>query len=852
VRAPGSVAERVYGLLLWLYPPSFRREYGAEMRAAFRDWKATRQDTGEAGRRKNAGQARGAVGFWIQVVADLLRSVPRAWWEALRERGCSTEPHAPPYTAAALAGLAVYTLYWVTLAPTIAFWDSGEYVTVAHTLGIPHPPGNPLFVLLAKGWETLLAPFGLSVAVRVNLFSAALSAAAHGLWFLVADRSLAGWTDDRRLRLIAASAAVLVSATAFTVWSQSNVNEKVYTVSLFTTALAVWLALRWRDRGMGDTRLLALAFLLALTATNHLMGILVAPALLVFVLWVDPRPILRPRFWARAVPLAALAMAVLFFLPIRAAQQPLVNQGAPECETAIGAAAAVYTWGAVGCDALSAVLRREQYPERRILADPTDLSLPRAPGLVAAQFLNWFQYFDWQWARSVKGHDPLLGGARPLVTLLFLVLGLIGARAHWRGDRKGAGLMAVLFLTFSAGLVIYLNFRYGYTIAWDRFPAVDMHEVRERDYFFLLGFSVWGLWAGMGVVAAWRDAARWLNERRPLPGLPPRFLAAPILCLALIPLALNWGWASRAGDYTARDWAYNVLMSVEPYGVLVTNGDNDSFPLWYLQKVERIREDVTIVLSPYLNLAWYAGQIRDLTRPCPPGVDPAHHPDRIVCQRPFQPDLLPAPLRRLGWAHGVKPPQDSILELTDDQIAQIARGFVVTSRPVTLAAGELRTTIPAGTPLSPADSFAAAIIQSTHGQRPIHFMPGSSHIRTLNLVGHTVRHGLTWRIDPVGPAGGRIVPLPDPGMVSALGAAVDVPATDTLLHDVFIRRGRILKGRPWVDHATTSIPYQYVSAHYASAQAHMVVGNEAEAHRHVRRGMWWQGVVGAGVVEPGV
>jgi hypothetical protein len=758
----------------------------------------------------------------------------------------------------------VFALYLVTLAPSIAFWDSGEYTTVAHILGIPHPPGNPLFVLLARGWETLLSPLGLPVAVRVNLFSAALSAAAHAFWFLVIDRLLAGWSGSpdirgpRRVdvRRLAAGAAVLVSATAFTVWSQSNVNEKVYTVSLLTTALAVWLALRWRDR-RSDRRLLAIVFLLALTATNHLMGVLVVPALLVFVLAVDRRPLLRGRFWIRAVPLAALALSVQLFLPLRAAQRPLVNEGAPACDSVAGAAASVYTWGATGCEALSAVLRREQYPERGILEDPNDPSLPRTPALVAAQLLNWLQYFDWQWARSVDGHTPLLGGARPLISLLFVLLGLLGARTLWRSDRSGAVLLALLFATLSVGLVVYLNFRYGYTVARDRFPDLGMHEVRERDYFFLIGFSVWGLLAGTGVVAAWRaatglvvrmagdgPAARLIGAFR-RPG-PAALLVAPVLGLALLPLALNWGWATRADDLAARDWAYNVLMSVEPYGVLVTNGDNDSFPLWYLQKVEGVREDVTIVLSPYLNTGWYAEQIRDLTRPCPPEVEPSDRPGRIVCQRPFRSDRLPAPLRRLGWADAPEP-RDSILPLSDGDIARIAAGWTVTSRPVTLRAGRLRTTIPAGTPLSPADSFAAVILQTTLGDRPIHFMPGSSHLQTLGLAGHTVRHGLTWRIDDTAPDGRRVLPVPDADATPMLGAAIDLAATDTLLHDVFLRRGRLLDpDAPWVDHATTSIPLQYVYAHVAAARAHALRGDDEAVQRHLRKGEAWQAVITPG------
>src|SRR5690606_28367907 len=135
-----------------------------------------------------------------------------------------------PYLGALIAGLATFALYAITLAPTTAFWDTSEYIATAHILGIPHPPGNPAFVLLARAWELLLAPTGLSVAVRINLFSALMSALAHGFWFLLAHRILAAFSDSRTFRLAGAAAAVAVSATAFTVWNQSNVNEKVYTV----------------------------------------------------------------------------------------------------------------------------------------------------------------------------------------------------------------------------------------------------------------------------------------------------------------------------------------------------------------------------------------------------------------------------------------------------------------------------------------------------------------------------------------------------------------------------------------------------------------------------------------------
>src|SRR5690606_3802862 len=125
--------------------------------------------------------------------------------------------YRPPYLAAGFATLAVLALYSVTLARTTQFWDASEYIATAHILGIPHPPGNPLFVVLARAWELLLAPTGLSVAVRINLFSATMSALAHGFWFLVMHRVAAFMIGIRTVRLVVTFVAVLVIASAITV-----------------------------------------------------------------------------------------------------------------------------------------------------------------------------------------------------------------------------------------------------------------------------------------------------------------------------------------------------------------------------------------------------------------------------------------------------------------------------------------------------------------------------------------------------------------------------------------------------------------------------------------------------------
>src|SRR5919198_3293571 len=190
----------------------------------------------------------------------------------------------PPYVMAALVSIGALILYIATLAPTTQFWDTSEYLAAAYTLGIPHPPGNPLFVLIAHVFGML--PVMAGYAARINLFAAVTSAISAGCWFLVAERWLRSFVSALWPRRLAALAGALSAATAFTVWNQSVVNEKVYTLSLLSIALVLWLIVRWDDQPAGeahDHHLLMIVYLLALTATNHMMGVLVGPVVVVLL-----------------------------------------------------------------------------------------------------------------------------------------------------------------------------------------------------------------------------------------------------------------------------------------------------------------------------------------------------------------------------------------------------------------------------------------------------------------------------------------------------------------------------------------------------------------------------------------
>src|SRR5205809_2363814 len=210
----------------------------------------------------------------------------------------STPLHAvkPPYLMAGCVSLGALILYILTLAPTTQFWDTSEYITAAYTLGIPHPPGNPLFVLIAHVFGLL--PFAAGYAARINLFAAVTSAVSAGCWFLVAERWLRSFVPALWPRRLTALAGALVSATLFTVWNQSVVNEKVYTLSLLSIALILWLIVRWDDQPAGEAHdhyLLLIVYLLALTATNHMMGVLVGPVVMVLLYPPLKAPAQRPK-----------------------------------------------------------------------------------------------------------------------------------------------------------------------------------------------------------------------------------------------------------------------------------------------------------------------------------------------------------------------------------------------------------------------------------------------------------------------------------------------------------------------------------------------------------------------------
>ncbi len=679
----------------------------------------------------------------------------------------------PPYFVAGLVALGALLLYVATLAPTTQFWDSPEYMAAAHALGIPHPPGNPLFIILGHAWGLL--PLGADYARRINLFAAVTSAVAAGLWFLIGERWLRPIVPPpaRWPRRLAAAAGALVAATTFTVWNQSVVNEKVYTVSVLSIALVLWLVVRWADQTPSpetrrDHHLVLIVYLLALTATNHLMGLLVAPAVLVYVLATDPRALRRPSFLVAAALVAAVGTSVYLFLPIRAQFDPYLNEGAPT------------TWRA-----LKAVLTREQFGKPSVFDNPMYLPGPDNPGhslvLYGQQLLNYVQYFTWQFGRD------WWPGVQRALAVAFAALGLLGARRHWRAERRAALAMTTLLLTLTLALVFYLNFRWGFSQPYH--AAGLEHEVRERDYFFIASFALWGIWVGMGLAAVMEWIEQGLVARQP--AVARRWaLATPVLLLALVPLAGNRLTASRAGETMARDYARDVLQSADPYALVVTAGDNDTFPLWYAQQVEGVRRDVSVLVLSLANTDWYLHQLQQR----PPAT--------------FDSLGAPAWYRTRRWP---RPPTPWMDRYYLEDPADSLPAYVALPQPVTVRLG------PIDVPLDPrtlgrpylmrSDLAVLEIVKDQLGKRPIYFSTSTgSYADQLGLSPYLVGEGLVRRV-----ASAPVAPGDSIRLVEGRGF-LNVPRARALASGVYQGGETAARPRPrgWVDVPSQNSLFAYV------------------------------------------
>ena len=519
-------------------------------------------------------------------------------------------------------------VYGLTVEPTASLWDCPEFITCGYKLEIGHPPGAPFFMLVAN----LFSQFASSpsqVALMVNLLSALLSAGCIFFLFLTITHLAKKLINN----IFIIETCGLVGAMAYTFsdtfWF-SAVEAEVYAFSSFLTALMFWLILKWEDEAdspRSDRWIILIAYITGLSIGVHLLCLLCLPAM-AFVVWFRKKNLygrlLKARRRLLKLSLSCLLMFLVGFssygvILVRANACPPMCENEPKTLSTLGK-----------------YLSREQYGQKPLYpriysmyhADayeswmgdietrdgiPTKGENLRYFLTYQVNFMYW-RYFLWNFVgrqNNIQGlgeveHGNWITGFRWIDDWLLdcdtsklpsdlednkgrnvfyglpLLLGLLGILWQWRQGcegRRQLWVVSLLFVMTGLAIVVYLN----------QTPM----EPRERDYAYVGSFYAFAIWIGLG--------AAYLRKLAPLALLIPLQMASQ-----------TWDDHDRSGRYTCRDFGRNDLMTMQDEGhpVIFTNGDNDTFPLWYNQEVEGVRRDTRDCNLEYLQTDWYIDQMK--------------------------------------------------------------------------------------------------------------------------------------------------------------------------------------------------------------------------------------------------
>jgi tetratricopeptide (TPR) repeat protein len=580
-----------------------------------------------------------------------------------------------------IIGLIVFTfsliIYYLTFARSLSFWDAGEYITCSSILGVPHPPGNPFYILLGR-FFTIIG-LGFPHAQIVNFISGLLSAFAVMFTYFFTVKFVTMWIKDENEAYYAYLAGLLAAfytAFSFTFWNNA-IEAEVYSGLAFTINLIVWLTMIWVEKSEDLSHqniLLLMIYIFFLGFGIHQTSLQIAPAVLfiavypylkesiktgsfwkrffiylaglifiylifigigksihipdlskymfsigvVVILIYHLKDKISPTAWWLALLLILVALSTHIFLLIRSSYRPFINEGHPHTLK-------LFT---------DYVLRR-QY-------GVTSMFVRRASFFYQMKE-QFFTYFSWQFfnAETISGW---LNAPRVFIqfisNIIVAFLGFGGAYYQFKKNKHSFIYFFSFMFLVSIGMVFVIN--------------LSDAEVRDRDYFFTTAYNFWTVWMAFGSIA--------LIDFFRKKGKTLAYIAAAIvIALPGFNLASNYFIHNRSREYIALDYGQNILNSVEENAIIFTNGDNDTFPVWYAQAVydpaaieyipptetgpskdigntishqqiiqtettkkilkkamdfkndqcSGIRKDITIANLSLLNTPWYIKQLRD-------------------------------------------------------------------------------------------------------------------------------------------------------------------------------------------------------------------------------------------------
>jgi len=468
-------------------------------------------------------------------------------------------------------GAVATTLYWITAYRSIDWWTNSQQALSSVCLGVQSPPGALIPTIV--GWIVVKLPLGLSDILSLNLLAGAVAALTVVFTGLTALRLGAlDNSDGRPLKRRAATvvlAGLMVGCLGFglgeTLW-QYAVKYTVYVWTPLFTVLIVASMLRWWHETDSSARLLWLlivTLLFGLDVSVHRTNLLLAPGLLVWILLRDARTLLSVRTWLAGIGGFAAGLGFhLLLIPI-ARLDPYLNFNTPD------------TLG-----------RFWDYVSLKQLGGGFLVSFfPRKGDFLSEQVMDWVNGFSHNFANA----DGPLG----IVGFLPLLLGLVGFGLLWRRNARLACGVTVLFLLASLGAVAYFN--------------VPSNYFRSMYRHYLPSYLLFGVWIAFGAGALGGYITQCRSWTRAILAVG---LTAVLLVVPVAQATRNYAAVDGSQRFFAADFARNILATLPPEAILFTQGDNDTFPLWYLQQVEKVRPDVSVVNLPLLNTPWYLNLVK--------------------------------------------------------------------------------------------------------------------------------------------------------------------------------------------------------------------------------------------------
>lgn len=473
----------------------------------------------------------------------------------------------------AITVLTAMIVYYLTAFRTITWWENPEFALAAATFGIPHPPGGLIPTIL--GWLVTVFVAPASKAFALNLLAGATAAVTVLLVYVAAVGlvrrvdSPAAWPGSSVAPAATAFGAALGALTlafAQTIWQYGTCFSPYIFTALFTVLIVTGM-IRWWKRAAdkdGAWWLFVILLLFGLDFSVHRTNALLLPGLVVWILLRRPRTFLSPKAWLAAVGGLALGLAAsLLMVPIASAD-PVLNMGNVSTLSRL--------WD---------YLSLKQYGGGWLFN-----LLPRK-----APFWN-VQVMDYV-AGLTANFLPTAGGAG-IIGVLPVVLGLTGLAGIWRRNARLGVALLVLFVMTSIGAIVYFN------VPDDFFRSMYRHYMPSYVI-----FAIWMAYGGaMIVILLMQMSPGW----RAVGGL------LSVLLVIAVPgrqLAANHARLDGSRSFFCADFGRNMLAGLPEKAVLFTFGDNDTFNLWYLQGVEHVRPDVTVINYWLLNTPWYVGQLCD-------------------------------------------------------------------------------------------------------------------------------------------------------------------------------------------------------------------------------------------------